>query len=435
MTPVCHLGVYGLGKLGLPLAASFAAAGVRTFGIDVNRDLVARLKRGEITSSEPGLSELIHKAGDTLSVHDGPDGLNLNASLIQVPTPSSPDDPSFSARCVLDALNSVCAELARRPSPAVEHLVIIASTVMPGTIAAKVRPVLDEAARQTGCVLRLAYVPDLVAIGDVIKGFHKPPCLMIGTDDATTAHQVEDLYARIMAPDVPRSRLTIAETEISKVAWNFYFCLKISFANTLARLASHASDVNVDRLTQTLAIDPRIGKGFLQAGMPFGGPCFPRDVDAMEALLAMHGLDGAMARSVRKSNADHGDFIVQCVLAEGAQSAGIAGLAFKQGTDVTDQSPAFAVMQALMAAGVKVHAYDPSERARDALAEALWAKAVTCWDSLDGLAQHVDVVVAAVNDPRLLPLGDIARSGKSVIDPWGFLPSDVPSLRRPGRDG
>jgi nucleotide sugar dehydrogenase len=430
-----RLGVYGLGKLGLPLAASFAAAGVRTFGIDVNAAHVAALRRGEIASREPGLSALIETAGAGLSFHDGPEGLDLSASLIQVPTPSSPDDPSFSARFVRDAVIAACEDLARRVPAPQQHLVIVASTVMPGTIAAEIRPLVDDAARRSGCRIRLAYVPDLVAIGDVVRGFHKPPCLIIGTDDAATADDVEALYRSIVAAEVPRARLNIAEAEMTKVAWNFYFCFKISFANLLARISEEAGDVNVDRLTETLALDSRIGKGFLRAGMAFGGPCFPRDVDAMEALLGTLGLDPSVAAAVRQSNQSHHDYIAGLVLAERPASVCVAGLAFKAGTDETVQSPSFVLIQQLLAAGVAVHAHDPSGRARAALKAEPWASAVTCWDSLEDLVAHCDVVVAAVNDPSLARLRDLAGPGKTIIDPWGFLPPGPSSLRRPGRAG
>jgi len=435
MSDGSRLGIYGMGKLGLPLAASFAATGVRTFGIDVNAALVADLCQGKIASQEPGLAELIGKAGSDLTFHVSPQGLELPASLVQVPTPSSPDDPGFSARFVRDAVASACAEVAQRPARPERHLVIIASTVMPGTIAAEVRPMLTAAERRSGCRFSLAYVPDLVAIGNVVAGFHRPPCLMIGADDPATVREVEALYGRIVVPDVPRARLTIAEAEIAKVAWNFYLCFKISFANTLARLAGQVSDVNVDRLTETLALDARIGKGFLKGGMPFGGPCFPRDVDAMEALLTGHGLDGSLAGVVRQSNLGHHDHIAALVLAERPRSVGIAGLAFKSGTDVTVESPSFVLIQRLLAAGVAVHAYDPSQRARLALKEEPWAGPVVCWDSLEDLAANADLIVAGVNDPRLLGLSALAGTGTPVLDPWGFLPAGPASLRRPGRDG
>ncbi|MFO1130641.1 MAG: nucleotide sugar dehydrogenase [Hyphomicrobiales bacterium] len=435
MTDETRLGVYGLGKLGLPLAASFAAAGVQTFGIDVNAPLVAALRRGEIASREPGLSALLGTAGPALSFHEGPRGLDLTASLIQVPTPSSPDDPSFSARFVRDAVSAACEDVAQRTPRPAQHLVIIASTVMPGTLAAEIRPLVAEAARRSGCRIRLAYVPDLVAIGDVVRGFHKPPCLIIGSDDTETADEVEALYCRIVAADVPRARLSIAEAEMTKVAWNFYFCFKISFANLLARIAGQAHDINVDRLTETLALDSRIGKGFLRAGMAFGGPCFPRDVDATQALLDRLGLDPSIAAAVRQSNQSHLDYIAGLVLAERPAAAGVAGLAFKAGTDETVHSPSFALIVQLLAAGVAVHAHDPSGRARTALRAEPWAAAVTCWDSLDELVAHSDVVVAAVNDPALARLRDLAGTGKTIIDPWGFLPPGPPSLRRPGRAG
>jgi UDPglucose 6-dehydrogenase len=191
--------------------------------------------------------------------------------------------------------------------------------------------------------------------------------------------------------------------------------------------------VNVDRLTQTLSIDPRIGKGFFQAGMPFGGPCFPRDVDAMSAFMKQHSHDDSIAASVKASNDGHYDFVMRSILAENPRSVGVLGLAFKAGTDVTVHSPSFELIRRLLDLGISVHAYDLAPNAVRAMASQPWGSRVAAATSLEDLFVLSDVVIVAVNDPRYANIQAGSRQGTKIIDPWGYLPQTMEGVIRPGR--
>jgi UDPglucose 6-dehydrogenase len=232
---------------------------------------------------------------------------------------------------------------------------------------------------------------------------------------------------------VPRALISLSEAEMTKVAWNFYFCMKISFANILSRLADRSGGINVDRVTETLSIDPRIGKGFLKAGMPFGGPCFPRDVDAMAAFMSALSEDTSLATAVSSGNENHYAYIVERILAGRPTSVGILGLAFKAGTSVTVHSPSFKLIERLLEKNIVVCVHDRSPLAVQALAQEPWAHAVHVAQTAEDLCRAVDTAVVAVNDPLYADLDCIIDRGKRIIDPWGHVRSTFPGLDKVGR--
>ncbi|MEO8669577.1 MAG: hypothetical protein ABI399_13735 [Bauldia sp.] len=291
---------YGLGKLGLPLASLFASSGIRVFGIDTDAGHVETLQADGGRFDEPGLGVLLGLASGNLTFHSAAPKEPAQASIIHVPTPSSPDAPRFSSSIVEAAIESACKAALEDATPVWPHLIVVASTLMPGTFHERLLPLAARLSEGRDERFVLSYVPDLVAIGDVIRGFRRPPALIIGADDPGASVMTRALYARVVDRDVRHANVSLAEAELSKVAWNFFFCLKIDFANQLARLADGLGGINVDKVVECLALDARVGRGFLKAGMPFGGPCFPRDVRAMMALCG--GEDSSLATAVAQGN-------------------------------------------------------------------------------------------------------------------------------------
>ncbi len=430
---ISSINFFGLGKLGLPLAATFASVGVRVNAIDIDADHVRRLDSGAYDFSEPGLNELLRQARPNMSFHRQAGADDVDAAIILVPTPSDPDNPSYSISFVVAAVAAACEAAARSPATGKPFLVIVSSTVMLGALEQSVRPILADWAGRSGRRFDLAYVPDLVALGNVVRGFRAPPALVLAADDDAVRARTRELYDRIVDATVPRVEVGIAEAELIKIAWNFYFCVKVSFGNMLARVADRTGAIDVDKVTSALAKDPRIGKSFMTAGMPFGGPCLPRDVDAMMALVTATGEDATFISAVHASNAAHLDYIVDAVAAANPRHVGLLGVTFKAGTTVTIQSPAFWVIQALVARGIAVTAYDPSPAARAALAQESWASGIVLTDDLAGLCSSADVLVVGVDDPLYAGIGLRVPATSSIVDPWGRVAVGHPGLRRIGR--
>src|SRR6185436_14849041 len=127
----------------------------------------------------------------------------------------------------------------------------------------------------------LAYVPHFVVLGDVVAGFLDPAFQVVGSDDAATAETVAALFGRINGPATQFRFMAVKEAEITKLAHNVFCCLKISFGNSLLQLGARLGGLDIDQIAGTLALDPEIGPGLMRGGAPYGGPCLPRDVDAM----------------------------------------------------------------------------------------------------------------------------------------------------------
>ena len=424
---------FGLGKLGLPLAALFASKGIRVVGIDTDPDHVERLKAGAMPLDEPGLSDLVVAAGKNLSFHATEADTPTNISIIHVPTPSTPNAPTFANRHVESAIEEACRAAARYGQSGEIHLIIIASTVMPGTFRNVLSPLVASLATTYSRHFIVSYVPDLVAIGDVVRGFQQPPALIIGADDGEAARLTQELYARIVSPKVRRGTIRLEEAELAKIAWNFYLCMKIDFANLISRLADASGGIDTDQVLGLLACDRRIGSGFLKPGMPFGGPCFPRDVAAMAALCDQRGENSALARAVSIGNEAQLQHVVDLILGVKPRRVGVLGLGFKPGTHVTIHSPSFLVIEKLVAKEVSLLAFDPSRQARESLLRERWAGSVETTGSLDHICKTCDVILVAVDDGRYASLADIVPPDRTIIDPWARVLGSHPGLVRPGR--
>jgi UDPglucose 6-dehydrogenase len=360
-----QLSFFGLGKLGLPLAALFGRSGMKTVGIDVNSKLIARLKAGETPYVEAGLADLLKEAAPALTyTTDAIAAAATDASIILVPTPSDPSAPEFSIEYVLAACNDLAAALKTRPHPRY-HLIVISSTVAPGTVAKRIIPALERALGQrAGRDFGVAYVPDFVALGEIVHGFRHPSFLAVGSDHESSAAQAVELYKHIVAPDTPIRVLSTRDAEITKMAFNVFLCMKVSFANYLAQLGDRLGGADLDAIAGTLQLEPKIGAGYLRSGTPYGGPCWPRDATAFLHLAESLGIDAPLVRASESINAAQFDLIEKCVMESEPRSVAVLGLAFKTGTPVTIASPTFELINRLLRRSVQVFAFDLIAQAR-----------------------------------------------------------------------
>jgi UDPglucose 6-dehydrogenase len=287
--------------------------------------------------------------------------------------------------------------------------------------------------RHAGRDFGIAYVPDFVALGDVVRGFQEPQFLLIGSDDEESRAQAAALFRRILAPGTPIQHLSTRGAELAKVAANVFLCTKISFGNFLAQLADRLGGADLDAIASTLALDPRIGSGFLRAGSPYGGTCLPRDVDAFVALARSVDLDAPLTNAVREVNTAQYDLIERHVLASNPRCVAILGLSFKPGTSVTIGSPAFELVRRLTRRSVSVAAYDPAAQARDS-ARATFGDAITCRDSITECVADAEVVLVCNSDPAFRGLATKVAPDRQIIDPWGCVRGTHPGLVRIGRD-
>src|SRR6516164_5512836 len=388
--------VIGLGKLGAPLAACLAAKGLTVIGVDNDPLKVDAINRHQRPVQEPGLGELLAKTHERLSATDDIEAAvrDTNITFIVVSTPSEPNG-GFSLRYVDPACEAIGRALARKTE---YHVVVLTSTVMPGTTGGHVRELLERVSgKRVGQNFGLCYSPEFIALGSVIRDFLNPDMLLIGESDARAGDFLKSLYADVCENKPAVARMSFVNAEITKLAVNTYVTTKISYANMLARICERLPGANVDVVTTALGNDTRIGAKYLKGALSYGGPCFPRDTLALADLARQIGVPPDLAQAVDRFNRSQVQWLADEVQKRCKKAAGILGLTYKAGTDVVEEAAGFLLAQELAARGVEVSAYEPGymgSRTRPALEGVCFSStALEC-------IRKSDVVVLATTWPE-----------------------------------
>jgi UDPglucose 6-dehydrogenase len=421
------ISVVGLGKLGTPMAACLAARGLRVIGADADALKVGAIERGQAPVFEPGLQRLIQAAQGRLSATDSIMRAVLASQItfIVVATPSEPDG-GFSLRHVLPACEHIGQALQVKED---FHLVVLTSTVMPGTTEGPVRNTLEQASgKLAGRDFGLCYGPEFIALGTVIRDFLNPDFVLIGESDPRSGAMLEALYQEVCENAPPTARMSLVSAEVAKLAVNTYVTTKISFANMLARICERLPGADVDAVTNALGMDSRIGPKYLKGAISYGGPCFPRDNLALAALARRVGAPADIAEVTDDFNRAQIRWLADVASAhcDGERAVGILGLTYKPNTDVVEEATGLLLAQELISRGVKVIAYDPAgNRKAQTVLEGM-ARLAACAEEC---VQNAKVVVVTTPWPEFIHLRPEIWSGnrhngstvRVVIDCWNVL--------------
>lgn len=405
-----RLSVIGLGKLGGPMAVCFADRGFDVVGVDNFPSAVENLSQGRIT--EPGVAERLARCRDRLELHGdtGKAVLESSASFLIVPTPSD-SQGNFSVDYVLE----VCQPIGRALKEKSEwHLVVLTSTVMPQDCRKKIIPALEAASgKRCGQDFGFCYSPEFIALGSFINGFLTPDLVLVGESDPKAGQALEDIYRRLVENEPKFMRTNLVNAEIAKIGLNTYVTMKISYANTLARLCEQTPEAEAGAVSEALGSDSRIGPKYLRGALAYGGPCFPRDTIAFANFAESVGLDAKLARVTHQVNQDQRKFLAERVreLMRGKSRLSVLGLSYKPGTPVTEESPSLALLQDLTEFERCV--YDPM--ARQSLEGCRQA------DSAEECIEHGQVVVLITTWAEFKELQPELFEGKTLLDCWGFL--------------
>jgi UDPglucose 6-dehydrogenase len=418
-----QIAVVGLGKLGAPLAAVLASKGNQVVGIDVNPEAVKLVNDGLSPVEEPGLQELVSASRDRLSATtDLGAAADADVSIVLVPTPSD-DRGAFSNEHVLTAVDEIGRGLAARED---YHMLVVASTVMPGTCDTEIRPALESASgRRVGETLGLCYSPEFIALGSVIRNMLEPDMVLIGESDSRAGDVLERIYAGVCENDPPVRRMNLVNAELTKIAVNTYVTMKISYANALADMCERLPGADVEAVTDALGLDTRIGAKYLRGAVSYGGPCFPRDNKAFGVFARDLGAEPLLAEATDAVNVAQTDRLARVVQSrlKAGDAVGILGLAYKPDTGVIDESPGVALAKLLAEAGYEVRVYDPV--ATEAAVDALGGLAQAASSVAELLAQS-DVTVITTPWPEFadLPIEALEQEGRPtvVVDCWRLLP-------------
>ncbi len=355
--------VFGIGKLGLPLAAVLASKGYRVIGVDMNEAVVKIVNEGKSPYFEPGLGELIASAHHNLTATTDYEKAvkDTSVSFIVVLTPSEPDG-SFSTKYVEGVVQSLAKELKNKPN---FHIITLNSTVLPGETERVVKQALEkDTGKKCGKDFGVCYSPEFIALGSVIRDFTNPDVVLIGESDPKTGSMLEAIYKDVCANNPPVVRMTIQNAELAKISLNAYVTMKISFANTLAEMAEKLPGGDADAISKMLGFDSRIGRKYLSGSLAFGGPCFPRDNRAFAALAKRLGCQANLAVTtddVNRRQIERAVALVEKALGSVKnKDIAILGLTYKANTDVVEEAAPVKIARAFMEKGARIAVYDPA---------------------------------------------------------------------------
>ena len=418
-----RISIFGLGKLGAPFAACLAARGFEVIGVDIDDEKIRSVNEGRPPVFEPGLAELMRSSGARLrATCDYEDAVwNSEVTFILLPTPSEKEG-GFSLCHVLPACTQIGSALRRKGA---FHLVVLTSTVLPGSTEGEVKRALEEnAGAACGERFGLCYSPEFVALGSVIRDLLNPDFVLIGESDRSSGDLLVTLYRHFCENDPPVVRMGFVNAEVTKLALNTFVTTKITFANMLARICEQLPGADVDVVTSALSLDSRIGGKYLKGAIGYGGPCFPRDNVALAFLARKLGAEATLAEATEQANRHESlrlTKLVKSKLSAGGK-VGILGVAYKPNTDVVEESQGMLLAQRLLADNIPVCLYDPvaARNARRLLPEPAVFSA-----SVEECVQFGDVVVIATPWEEFKRLSPAVLNGngarKVVVDCWRLL--------------
>lgn len=408
-----NLAVVGSGYVGTTLAACFADLGHQVTAIDIDEGIVERLNRGEASIHEPGLDELLAEhAGERLRATTDYDAItDCEVTFLALPTPSR-EDGSIDSSIIESGAHSVGEALAGGEN---DHLVVVKSTVVPGTTEEILIPAIEEGLGESvGERVRVGMNPEFLREGTAVTDFLEPDKIVFGTSDEWSHDRLESVFSPLIERTNPVVfEATVREAEMIKYANNAFLAAKISLINELGNICKEFG-VDAYRVADAIGLDDRIGEQFLRSGVGWGGSCFPKDVDALRAASRSAGYEPELLDAVVGVNDRQPErmlsLLERWIEIEGARIA-VLGLSFKPGTDDIRSSRAIPAIEGLKTRGAEIVAYDPvatenmrkrfpeieyADSAAAALSGADGALVLTDWDEFAVLDEEFEAMRSSV---------------------------------------
>lgn len=351
------ISVIGGGYVGLVTGTCFAGFGHQVTIIEIDPEKIRAINEGRPPIYEEGLENLLKKnAGKRVRAESGYASVaGADIVFICVGTPPNPDG-SANLSSILAASHSIGEQLEGTPGYCV---VVVKSTVPPGTTETIVRPAVLKTAKKTENEIGFAMNPEFLREGRAVADFMSPDRLVIGSGDTRAGERVEEVYTSVSAPVIHTG---IAAAEMIKYTSNAFLATKISFSNEIGNICKNLG-IDVYEVMKGVGLDPRIGPLFLNAGAGFGGSCFPKDVSALVSLAERAGEKPCLLQSVLAVNEQQPFRMISILKKRTGSLAGkriaVLGLAFKDNTDDIRDSRAVPVIRMLLESGARVSAYDP----------------------------------------------------------------------------
>ncbi len=410
---VMNVAVIGMGYVGTTMSVALSLQGHQVMGLDVDKAKIAKLRLGTLPIYEEGMEEPLQTCirENKLSFHDDlQKGIHQSDLLmITVGTPAKEDGSAD-----LSFIESVATEIGKTITN--QKVIVIKSTVPVGT-GDRVTSIIEEQLSIRGLTIPFAIVsnPEFLREGNALYDALHPERIVVGCESQIARNKIEQLY-QTMADKLFFT--SIRDSEMIKYASNAFLAMKISFVNELARL-SEKTGTNITQIAKGIGLDSRIGPKFLQAGIGYGGSCFPKDTEALLSLALESGVKLSILQAVTQVNQTQVEWFLDKIIATlgGIKHKRIAvlGLTFKPNTDDIRESPVLRILAGLLQQQAVVTAYDPKGMSFVKRYYQQVEYQQTAIDAVNG----ADAIILATEWPEIVQL-NWEQARKLVANPYLF---------------
>ena len=351
------ISIFGLGYVGCVSIGCFAEMGHKITGVDISQNKVDLVNSGNATIQEAKINELIAKhviSGRVRATVDAREAiLESEISFLCIGTPST-----ATGHLNLDGIFSVCEEIGDTLKEKEDfHIVVIRSTVPPGTNAKVVNVIEAHSGKKADGNFGVVSNPEFLREGSAVDDFFDPELIVLGSESPRALEKMKAIYLNMSAHVF---ECTVTSAELIKYINNSFHALKVSFANEIGRIC-HAIGTNPFEVMDIFLADSKLNtsKAYLKPGFAYGGSCLPKDLKALNTLAHDLYVDTPVLAAVETSNRIHIEKAVAAVEASGERKIGVYGLTFKPGTDDLRNSPIVLLVEKLLGSGYDIRIYDP----------------------------------------------------------------------------
>ena len=431
-----RISIFGLGYVGAVCAGCLSARGHEVIGVDVSATKIDLINQGKSPIVEPGLEALLQQGIAQQRLRGTTDFAQAirdsDVSMICVGTPSKKNGD-----LELNYIESVCREIGFvLRDKTTRHTIVVRSTVLPGTVANVVIPILEDCSgKKAGVDFGVAVNPEFLRESTAIQDYDKPPMTVIGELDSASGDVLQALYEELDAPII---RKDIEVAEMIKYTCNVWHATKVTFANEIGNIAKAVGvdgrDV-MDVVCQDKVLN--LSQYYMRPGFAFGGSCLPKDVRALTYRAASLDVRAPLLDSLMASNESQVQNAFELIEAHDKRKVALLGLSFKAGTDDLRESPLVELAERLIGKGYDLNIYDSNveyARVHGANKDYIESKIPHVSSLLNAdfeqVIKYADVIVLGNRDEKFRALAQQAPAGKQVIDLVGFMGKPTCSTSR-----
>ncbi|MFW8602221.1 nucleotide sugar dehydrogenase [Desulfobacterota bacterium M19] len=417
-----NISIFGMGYVGAVSAACLTREGHRVVGVDPVRTKVDLINQGRSPIIEKEVDEIINKAVTENRLRATVDMtaavFETQVSFVCVGTPGQRNGDLD-----LKYIRRVCEEIGAVIGKKKErHIIVIRSTILPGTMRNVVLPLLEEASgKKAGKDFGVCNNPEFLREGTAVYDFYNPPKTVIGETDVDSGDLLASIYRKL---DAPLIRTDLETAELVKYVDNVWHALKIGFSNEVGNICKEA-EIDGHKLMRIFCQDTKlnISQYYMKPGFAFGGSCLPKDLRALVYKAKNMDLELPILNSVLTSNQLQVEKGIKMVLAKGSKKIGVLGFSFKAGTDDLRESPVVELIERLLGKGGDIKIYDRNVNLaklvganRDYILNHIPHISKMMVDSLADVMEHAETIVVGNGDPEFSNILDHIKDGQVVVD-------------------